>query len=186
MTRIRLFILGVLSMAFASMYAQNESWSLQQCIDLALDNSLYMRNGQIAVGKAKDLQGTTFDIEKTSITLSQDPTSGGSPDNGILISQTFDFPTVYNARNKFLKAETAVAQSQVAIVGNQLVRDVTSAYYSWLHAHSTLLVLQKQDSVYQHFLQLASAKYKSGEANQLEQMNAQRLLNENRISLQRA
>ena len=83
MTRIRLFILGVLSMAFASMYAQNESWSLQQCIDLALDNSLYMRNGQIAVGKAKDLQGTTFDIEKTSITLSQDPTSGGSPDNGI-------------------------------------------------------------------------------------------------------
>lgn len=108
MTRIRLFILGVLSMAFASMYAQNESWSLQQCIDLALDNSLYMRNGQIAVGKAKDLQGTTFDIEKTSITLSQDPTSGGSPDNGILISQTFDFPTVYNARNKFLKAETAL------------------------------------------------------------------------------
>lgn len=67
MTRIRLIILGVLSMAFASMYAQNESWSLQQCIDLALDNSLYMRNGQIAVGKAKDLQGTTFDIEKTSI-----------------------------------------------------------------------------------------------------------------------
>lgn len=31
----------------------NESWSLQQCIDLALDNSLYMRNGQIAVGKLK-------------------------------------------------------------------------------------------------------------------------------------
>ena len=53
MTRIRLIILGVLSMAFASMYAQNESWSLQQCIDLALDNSLYMRNGQIAVGKAR-------------------------------------------------------------------------------------------------------------------------------------
>jgi cobalt-zinc-cadmium resistance protein CzcA len=95
MTRIRLIILGVLSMAFASMYAQNESWSLQQCIDLALDNSLYMRNGQIAVGKAKDLQGTAFDIEKTSISLSQDPTSGGSPDNGITISQTFDFPTVY-------------------------------------------------------------------------------------------
>lgn len=64
MIRIRLIILGVLSMVFASMCAQTESWSLQRCLSLALDNSLYMRNGQIAVDKAKDLQGTTFDIVK--------------------------------------------------------------------------------------------------------------------------
>ena len=86
--------------------------TLQECIDMALDNNLDMKAGTASVGKARDLQGTAFDMEKTSVTLSQDPTSGGSPDNGITVSQSFEFPTVYAARRKYLKAETAAAQSK--------------------------------------------------------------------------
>ena len=58
--------------------AQEKTMTLQECIDMALDNNLDMKAGTVSVGKARDLQGTAFDMEKTSVTLSQDPTSGGS------------------------------------------------------------------------------------------------------------
>ena len=54
-----------------------KAMTLQECIDMALNNNLYMKAGTVSVGKARDLQGTAFDMEKTSVTLSQDPTSGG-------------------------------------------------------------------------------------------------------------
>ena len=54
----------------------------------------------------KALQKTSFDIEKTDISLLQDPTDGGSSDNSWSVSQRFSFPTVYTAQSKLYKAET--------------------------------------------------------------------------------
>ena len=162
--------------------AQEKTMTLQECIDMALDNNLDMK----AVGKARDLQGTAFDMEKTSVTLSQDPTSGGSPDNGITVSQSFEFPTVYAARRKYLKAETAAAQSSLAVTRNEVVRDVSAYYYTLLHDRRTIEILQAQDSVYDRFVSLASARFKAGEAGNLELINAERIRNENRIEMEKA
>ena len=143
--------------------AQEKTLTLQKCISMALDNNLDMKAGTVSVGKARDLQGTAFDMEKTSVTLSQDPTSGGSPDNGIKVSQSFEFPTVYAARRKYLKAETAAAQSRLAVTRNEVIRNVSSYYYTLLHQRRTIEILQAQDSVYGRFVSLASAKRKAGE-----------------------
>ena len=59
--------------------AQEKIMMLQECIDMALNNNLDMKAGTVTVGKARDLQDTAFDMEKTSVTLSQDPTSGAVP-----------------------------------------------------------------------------------------------------------
>ena len=142
--------------------AQEKAMTLQECIDMALDNNLDMKAGTVSVGKARDLQGTAFDMEKTSVTLSQDPTSGGSPDNGITVSQSFEFPTVYAARRKYLKAETAAAQSSLAVTRNEVVRDVSAYYYTLLHDRRTIEILQAQDCVYDRFVSLASAGRQSG------------------------
>ena len=161
--------------------AQEKTLTLQKCISMALDNNLDMKAGTVSVGKARDLQGTAFDMEKTSVTLSQDPTSGGSPDNGIKVSQSFEFPTVYAARRKYLKAETAAAQSRLAVTRNEVIRNVSSYYYTLLHQRRTIEILQAQDSVYGRFVSLASAKRKAGETGNLELINAERIYNENRI-----
>ena len=166
--------------------AQEKTMTLQECIDMALDNNLDMKAGTVSVGKARDLQGTAFDMEKTSVTLSQDPTSGGSSDNGITVSQSFEFPTVYAARRKYLKAETAAVQSSLAVTRNEVIRDVSVYYYMLLHDRRAIEVLQAQDSVYGRFVSLASARYKAGEAGNLELINAERIRNENRIEMEKA
>jgi outer membrane efflux protein len=46
--------------------------------------------------------------------------------------------------------------------------------------------LQAQDSVYDRFVSLASARFKAGEAGNLELINAERIRNENRIEMEKA
>lgn len=170
----------------AAAAAQPRAMNLQECIRAALDNNLALRAGQISVEKAEDLQGTAFDIEKTDISLSQDPTSGGGPDNGITVSQAFDFPTVYAARRKYLKALTAAERGSLEVARNEVVKEVTSCYYSLVHARSVAKIMQEQDSLYAKFLAIATAKYEAGETGLLEKMNAERMYNENRLEMQRA
>jgi len=188
-TKIRISIFTLLVMLFAvssGVSAQESVNTLDECIRLAMENNLTMKSGRISIERAKDLQGTAFNIEKTGFSLSQDPTSGGSPDNSISLSQSFDFPTVYTTRSKLLKAETNLERSNLEVTRNELVKEITGTYYQLLYAKENIKILQEQDSIYSKFLFLASAKFKAGETSRLEQMNAERLYNENKIELQKA
>jgi cobalt-zinc-cadmium resistance protein CzcA len=69
---------------------------------------------------------------------------------------------------------------------NELVKEITGAYYQLLHAKENIKILQEQDRIYQQFVFLASAKFKAGETNRLEVMQAERLYNENKMEIQKA
>lgn len=183
---IKIPILAV-GLIFASVLsAQNTSKTLQECIDTAIENNLTLKSGRISIQKAKDLQGTAFNIDKTDITLTQDPLSGGGPDNSIALGQSFDFPTLYIARKGLLKAETNLERSNFDVSRNELIKEVTSIYYQLLHSKENISILQKQDSIYNQFVFLAKAKFNAGETSRLELMNAERLSNENKLEVQKA
>lgn len=178
----------LLSLLFAStaISAQESIKTLEECINLAMDNNLTLKSGKISIERAKVLQGTAFNIEKTGISLTQDPTSGGSPDNSLALSQSFDFPTAYITQGKLLKAETNLEKSNFQVTKNELIKEITGAYYQLLYAKENIRILQKQDSIYSKFLFLATAKFNAGESGKLEQMNAERLYRENKIGLRDA
>lgn len=169
-----------------NIFGQNTKISLSDCIQIALDNNLTMKSGRILIEKAKDLEGTAFNIDKTNFSLSQDPTSGGSPDNSISLNQSFEFPTIYGSRKRLLKAETNLERSNLEVTRNELVKEISAIYYRLLYGKETIRILQQQDSIYSKFLFLANAKLNSGEAGKLEQMNAERIYNENKIELHKA
>lgn len=175
-----------LGLVLSSPAIAQQRLSLQDCLRQAYDNNLALRSNRIAVERAKDLQATAFDIEKTSVSLSQDPTSGGSPDNALSISQTFEFPTIYGARRSQLKAETSLEKSRLEVTQNELRHNVSAAYYSLLYAMERKRILEKQTAIYARFLQLANAKLKAGETGRLEWMNAERLSRDNEIALSNA
>ena len=131
-----------------ALFGQNTTKSLEECIQSAIDNNLTMKSGRISIERAKDLQGTAFNIDKTSFSLSQDPTSGGSPDNSISLSQSFEFPTVYGSRRGLLKAETNLERSNLDVTRNELVKEISATYYQLLYAKENIKILQEQDSIY--------------------------------------
>ena len=79
-----------------------DAQSLAECIETALANNIDVMVADMQVQRARRMEGSYFEMEPTELSLSQDPTSGGSPDNALTLSQKIDFPTVYGSRRKLL------------------------------------------------------------------------------------
>ena len=160
--------------------------SLAECIETARANNIGVRMADLQVQRAKRMEGSYFEMENTELSLSQDPTSGGSPDNALTLSQKIDFPTVYSSRRKLLKAETQVEEGYRRLTESELTRDVSSAYSKLLLWQHMEKLLSSNDSVLDKFVSIASIRFANGETNRLELMNAQRMKAENSLELREA
>lgn len=180
-----MMIIGLCGLALLpqTVLSQTRKVSLQECINMALENNPQMQVANKSVERAKALQGTAWEIDKTELSLSQDPTSGGSPDNALSLSQSIEFPTYYIARHKQLKAETQAERSKAAVVRLSLENDVKAAYYQAVYQAERLRVLESQDSLLAQYRTLAEKRYKAGETRQLELLSAERLQRENKMEV---
>ena len=163
-----------------------DAQSLAECIETALANNIDVMVADLQVQRARRMEGSYFEMEPTELSLSQDPTSGGSPDNALTLSQKIDFPTVYGTRRKLLKAETQVEERKLRLTESELSRDVSVAYSKLLFWQHVETLLCGNDSVLSEFVRTADIRYKNGETNRLELMNAQQMKAENSIKLREA
>ena len=182
---MNMMIIGLCGLALLpqTVLSQTRKVSLQECINMALEKNPQMQVANKSVERAKALQGTAWEIDKTEFSLSQDPTSGGSPDNALSLSQSIEFPTYYIARHKQLKAETQAERSKAAVVRLSLENDVKAAYYQAVYQAEKLRVLESLDSLLAQYRTLAEKRYKAGETRQLELLSAERLQRENKMEV---
>lgn len=182
---MNMMIIGLCGLALLpqTVLSQTRKVSLQECINMAVEKNPQMQVANKSVERAKALQGTAWEIDKTELSLSQDPTSGGSPDNALSLSQSIEFPTYYIARHKQLKAETQAERSKAAVVRLSLENDVKAAYYQAVYLAERLRVLESQDSLLAQYRTLAEKRYKAGETRQLELLSAERLQRENKMEV---
>lgn len=182
---MNMMIIGLCGLALLpqTVLSQTRKVSLQECINMALEKNPQMQVANKSVERAKALQGTAWEIDKTELSLSQDPTSGGSPDNALSLSQSIEFPTYYIARHKQLKAATQAERSKAAVVRLSLENDVKAAYYQAVYQVERLRVLESQDSLLAQYRTLAEKRYKAGETRQLELLSAERLQRENKMEV---
>ena len=181
-------IIMVLMMATAASSAQQQSQrlTLKECIDLALAHNLSYKSATMSVNQSRLMEGTSFDAPQTQVSLVQTATDGGGPDNGVTISQEFDFPTVYVAKHKYLKSETELERRKAEATRNDMLGEVWSLYYSLLYGKEICDIVAAQDSLYAKFCNIAKARYDAGESSRLEWLNARRLWNENRLAQEEA
>lgn len=172
------------AMAFLSAHAIAQTtvqpMSLQLCFDIASANNLDIKSAEKSVERAKAMQGTAWDLDKTELSLSQDPTSGGSPDNAVSLTQSIEFPTVYIARRAQLKAETQAERSRMTMTKQQQFADIAANYYQLLYQYECIKILLRQDSILSRYLTIATRRFNVGETRKLEKASAERLLLENK------
>ncbi len=163
------------------MGAWAQKMSLRQCLDMAQKQNLSLLVTRKSTERARAMQGTAWDLDKTELSLTQDPTSGGSPDNALQLSQTIEFPTVYVARRRQLKAQTQAEESRERMEEKQLLADVESAYWQMVYLAERIRIIDRLDSILVRNSQLTNKRYKAGEERQLEMLNADSQLQENRM-----
>lgn len=179
---IRTILLSIFGSACCCI-ATAQTMTLEGCFKIADENNVALQASRMNADKARLLEGTAWDVDKTDLTLSQDPTSGGSPDNALSLSQTIDFPTRYIARRHQLEAETDLRQSEVAVINNRLRGQIASLYYQLAYDKDKLRILESQDTIFARYEDIATKRYQAGEVRQLEPLNASRLRSENQLEL---
>ena len=164
------------------------SWgqSLEECLDFAMKNSLRIQRTNLSAERASTLEKTAYDVGKTELSLAQDPTSGGSPDNALTLSQEFEFPSVYSGRRKLLEAGTQVEQTRRLLTESELRRDVSSAYCDLLLKSHLVELLKQNALVLEEFVNIAQARFDAGESGKLETINALQMKAANEIRLREA
>ena len=160
--------------------------SLEECLDYAFSHSLRMQQADLMAERARTMEKTAFEMSPTSLSLSQDPTSGGSPDNALILSQEFDFPSVYAGRRKVLQAGTAVEEKRRELTCSELRRDVSAAYCTLLARMHVVELLENNAKVLEQFVDMARSRLEAGEAGRLEMLGATRLKAANDIRLREA
>lgn len=179
----KILISIVLAAMAQGVVAQTKTMTLQECIDMALCKNLQVKSAEKSIERAKNLQGTAWDVDKTEVSLSQDPSSGGNTDNALSVSQGIDFPTVYIAKRKQLKAETQVEKSKLGVTKVDLTKEVRQLYYQLVYENEVLRLLNRQDSILDRYQATASTKLKVGESRRLELLAAQRMHRENELEI---
>lgn len=69
---------------------------------------------------------------------------------------------------------------------NDVVRDISSLYYSLIYSREIYTIVSAQDTLYERFCHVAKARYDAGETSRLEWLNARRLWNENKLVQEKA
>jgi len=171
-------ILGILIIILisSSSFGQDNSRSLNELIDMAIENNSGLKARKLKVDRSDALIGSAFSFDKTRVYYEYDENNlaiNNEPLNVIGIQQEFLFPTVYFAGQKLNKANSDLESWNYAISKKSLEREVTSGYYQFIFTKENKNILVRLDSLYRNFANTAKRRFELGETNYLEMITAQ-------------
>ncbi|MCE3006925.1 MAG: CusA/CzcA family heavy metal efflux RND transporter [Bacteroidetes bacterium] len=160
----------------AAPVAAHRAISVEQAIEIALQRNAGLGASAQRANLGQQLVGTGIDIGKTEIYYGRDENNiapNNLPLNVWGINQALQFPTVYGAQQRALRAQATLAQDRYAIDRQRLQKEVTWAYYEVVYWEQMQRQYRLLDSIYQSFRQGADRRQAAGETNYLEQLTAQ-------------
>lgn len=152
--------------------AQN-TINLPAALDSALKNNLNVKNEKLKADYQKKLISTGANIPQTMVNAEYGQINSIYTDTRFGIFQSLSFPSVYSYQKSALKSLWKSSNISVAIKEVELKKQVRQAFYSYLYLLQKQKLLQSNDSMYIGFLTKATARFKSGEINVLEQATAE-------------
>jgi cobalt-zinc-cadmium resistance protein CzcA len=182
-----LLIIGGLGVS-GSLKAQENSVTLEQAIERAKENYPSLKAASLDVEKQKALKATAFDLGNTSIYTGKEETGNGAVgiQNKIGITQSeidlFGIP----AKSKLNESRTDLAVSRLELTENELVRNVSLAWYRSLVAKKQTELYKQLDSIYANFLKAAELRFKTQQTSKMEYLSASAKYKELMVNMKRA
>jgi len=163
-------MLVVLILAFSSAHAQ--TLSCDQVLKMALDSNLTVRSSGLQVDLERALKGAAVDIEKTSIEGQYGQFNSATKDNGLTVSQSFAFPTVYVNQRRLADSKIKSSQWQHQVSQLEIATQVKQLYWQLAYLHALKTLLHEQETLFAGSFKAASLRAESGETGSLEKMTA--------------
>jgi cobalt-zinc-cadmium resistance protein CzcA len=151
---------------------QIKSITLQEAIQLALDNNLEIKSSGMSVDAMRALKSSSLDLDKTNFGIQYGQFNSIVKDNSMEVTQTISFPTVYYWQNRLVNEKIKGSEWQLKGSRLDIATLVKQVYYQLLYLYSRQDLLSYQDSLFTGFMRAAELRSKAGETNRLEMVTA--------------
>ncbi|MDX9776206.1 MAG: efflux RND transporter permease subunit, partial [Petrimonas sp.] len=184
---ILLFIIGGLGIS-GSLKAQENNVTLEQAIERAKENYPSLKAASLNVEKQKALKATAYDLGSTSIYTGKEETGNGEvgiqTQIGLAQSEIdlFGIP----AKNKLNESRINLAESRLELTENELVRNVSLAWYRALVAKKQTQLYNRLDSVYTDFLRAAGLRFETQQTSKVAYLAASAKYQELMVNMKQA
>lgn len=152
--------------------AQSNTLTLQNALDLATKNYPTIQQASLQTQQQQALTGTATILDPFNINTGLGQINSKAFDYNVGVAQGFKLPNAYKAGKNLLQQNVTLAKSYEAVTKNELVRNVSNAYYNWLYSWQQYNLLLQTDSIFADYEKYANKKYQVGESNKLEKINA--------------
>jgi cobalt-zinc-cadmium resistance protein CzcA len=157
--------------------------TLKAAIDTALKNNLQVKHEQLKSRYQQMLIGTSANISQATLFGEVGQINSSYCDTKFGISQSFNFPTVYNRQKQLLQEDWKSSVLNAAVNEALLKKQVTQVFYTLVYMENKRMLLQHTDSLYRGFYKNAGLRLEKGETNILEKTSAETLLGQVQIQL---
>jgi cobalt-zinc-cadmium resistance protein CzcA len=182
-----LFIIGGLGIS-GELKAQENTVTLGQAIERAKENYPSLKAASLNVEQQKALKATAYDLGSTSIYTGKEETGNGEVGIQTQIGVTQSEIDLFGipAKSKLNESLTNLAVSRLELTENELVRNVSLAWYRALVARKQTELYSQLDSIYSDFLRAAELRFKTQQTSKVEYLSASAKYKELMVNIKQA
>ena len=103
--------------------------SVNQAIQIALENNGKIKAGQLKINAAKIREKTASELPRLNLGTELGQYSSDQFDNAFQLTQTLPFPGIFGARKNLAEAETRASSLQQEITAADLKKEVRRCFY---------------------------------------------------------
>ena len=175
----------LISIPAVTAFGQNSGMKLNDAIDIALQNNKEIAAYRLKVEESKALKKTAFAPDKTLFSYGTDQNNiaeKGYPLKVLGVEQGFSFPTLYSAESKARQIEVSMAEANLNIQKNDLIKNVSYSYFDYQILLNKQKLYETLDSLYNVLLANSEKRANVGDVNRLEVLNIK--AKKNQVSIQ--
>ncbi|MDQ0591878.1 cobalt-zinc-cadmium resistance protein CzcA [Chryseobacterium ginsenosidimutans] len=160
-------VLGFLFLG-STFKAQIQSISIENAMEMAVNNNLSLKSKNLSIKSAEALKGTANELPKLNFDAQLGQYNSPKFDQSFSISQSIPFPTLFKARKELINENIKSKQIDKEITANELMKQVRTYYYQIEYLQYNQLKLKSLDSLYQDFIRIATVRFKAGDIKKIE------------------
>jgi cobalt-zinc-cadmium resistance protein CzcA len=169
-------ILLLLLLPSFHVFGQNKELRMEDAINVALQNNKEIKAYSLKVDEQKALIPSAIALDKTNFTYGTDQNNIAENNYPLKvwgISQNFSFPTLYSAELKAKRIEHQIAEAELKIQMERLIKQVSLNYIELQIINEKLQIYNNIDSLYLSILRGATLRNSRGDISNLDLLNIQ-------------
>ncbi len=142
--------------------------TVNQAIEIGLKNNQDIKAKEMDILSTAALKKTAGELPQTSVNFQYGNNEGFEYNDGLMVSQTIPFPTLFGARKNLVKEQVKGKEWLKLLSENDLKSQIRTYYYQLEYLEHNATTLARLDSIYVDFIEIAALRFRTGDTKKID------------------